>query len=179
MGYWYLAWFLQSLIQLSALSVDVCKMNEVKFLGKCWCEPGWESYPSWDGPLNCSKPILKIDNCDCEPGDLSRSFLHNESWLAPYPGDYDRINRCTNLCKWNKQVAWVRVLEPILLTFFLLHRRLELQSPSNLSGWIIKCGNSYLFTRKNYHRSLSIILKLDYTSLPSHTNSGVTWITHT
>ncbi len=58
---------------------SVCKINEVHFMNKCFCEPGWES--SSPHILNCTVPVIDINGCYCEPHDVERTFLKNESWL--------------------------------------------------------------------------------------------------
>eukprot|EP01031_Cornospumella_fuschlensis_P028119 gene28119-33953_t len=96
----YSVFFLVTVV--SALET-VCKLNEVLFMGKCWCEPGWEA-ASDTGSLSCSTPILKNGDCECEPNDVSRSFLKNHSWH--HPTGY----RCESLCRWNSQVGVPRSL---------------------------------------------------------------------
>lgn len=78
-----------------------CKVNEINFLDKCFCEPGWESKST--EVLDCTLPILENGGCDCEPLDLERNFLKNESWFH-HSMDY----RCNGLCKWNSQVGTAR-----------------------------------------------------------------------
>ncbi len=78
---------------LSSEYRNTCGQNQVLFLGKCWCEPGWE-------PPDCVKPVLTNGDCDClssSPND--RSFLTNTSWTHP------KGYRCEALCKWNKDVG--------------------------------------------------------------------------
>mmetsp|Transcript_37748 Transcript_37748/g.65240 ORF Transcript_37748/g.65240 Transcript_37748/m.65240 type:complete len:346 (-) Transcript_37748:82-1119(-) len=79
-----------------------CGKNEVLFLHECFCEPGWES--SSKEVLDCSVPNLVVGNCECEPNDLSRSFLKNLSWAHPLG------YRCQALCRWNSQVGVPRSL---------------------------------------------------------------------
>jgi hypothetical protein len=70
--------------------------NEVLFMGKCWCEPGW-------APPDCKKPILTNGDCDCYPDKPNdRSFLKNVTWTHP------KGYRCEALCKWNKDVGVAR-----------------------------------------------------------------------
>ena len=45
---------------ITACSKDNVNGNWVLFLGRCFCEPGW------DGPL-CQDPIVKHGECDCRP----------------------------------------------------------------------------------------------------------------
>ena len=64
-----------------AQSAVICKKNEVNFLNKCYCEPGWESKTV--GTLDCSQPIIENGDCECERNDIERKFLKNESWFHP------------------------------------------------------------------------------------------------
>jgi hypothetical protein len=81
-----------------------CKENEVLFLHRCFCEPGWESASSDPKVLDCSIPILQIGKCDCEPNDIDRKFLHNISWQHPL--GYE----CQALCRYNSQLGVPRSL---------------------------------------------------------------------
>lgn len=79
-----------------------CQKNEVLFMHRCFCEPGWEN--SSPEKLDCSVPLLKVGNCDCEPNDLERTFLKNISWQHPLG------YRCQALCRWNSQLGMPRSL---------------------------------------------------------------------
>jgi hypothetical protein len=81
-----------------------CKKNEVLFLHRCFCEPGWESASSDPKVLDCSVPLMQIGKCDCEPNDAERSFLRNISWQHPL--GYE----CQALCRYNSQVGVPRSL---------------------------------------------------------------------
>jgi hypothetical protein len=81
-----------------------CKKNEVLFLHRCFCEPGWENASTDPKELDCSVPILQIGKCDCEPDDKERSFLRNISWQHPL--GYE----CQALCRYNSQLGVPRSL---------------------------------------------------------------------
>lgn len=92
----------------------VCKKNEVSFLNKCYCEPGWESKTV--DTLDCSVPIIENGDCECERDDIERKFLKNDSWFHPHVSIFylcmpfslfsvQNDIRCTFLCKWNSQVG--------------------------------------------------------------------------
>ena len=81
-----------------------CKKNEVLFLHRCFCEPGWECASKDPNVLDCSIPLYKVGDCECEPNDISRSFLKNISWQ--HPEGY----RCQALCRWNSQLGVPRSL---------------------------------------------------------------------
>ena len=86
----------------SVISLLPCQRTELHFMGKCFCEPGWETTNTTiDGIVqsSCSSPILYVGGCDCEPQDTTRSFLHNTSWF------HRTGYRCTALCRWNTQVG--------------------------------------------------------------------------
>jgi hypothetical protein len=72
-------------------------------MGKCWCEPGWES--KTNTTLDCTVPILRNGYCECEPNDLQRKFLLNTSWFY-----LTRDYRCQALCRWNSQVGVPRAV---------------------------------------------------------------------
>ena len=80
-----------------------------RFLGKCWCEQGWESSTGYNdsSKLQCTLPIFTIADCQCEPDDKTRSFLKNDSWwIRDQKGDVvEPTIRCTNLCKSNSQIG--------------------------------------------------------------------------
>ena len=82
--------------------ISTCKQNEILFMNKCWCEPGWES--SSKEILQCDQPVLKHDDCLCEPDDKSRLFLKNNSW------EHSKGYRCISLCRWNSQLGVPRSL---------------------------------------------------------------------
>lgn len=79
-----------------------CKKNEVLFMHRCFCEPGWEN--SDPNGLNCSVPLLQVGNCECEPNDVERKFLKDLSWQHPLG------YRCQALCRWNSQLGMPRSL---------------------------------------------------------------------
>ena len=86
----------------SIRSLITCNKNELKFMGKCFCEPGWEATNitlNGIAQSSCNSPILNIGGCDCEPQDTTRSFLYNSSWF------HHTGYRCTALCRWNTQVG--------------------------------------------------------------------------
>ncbi len=68
--------------------------NELSFLKRCFCEPGWESSSPSSQPLNCSTPLLKHDECECDPADLKRASWTHKQGL-----------RCESLCRWNTQLG--------------------------------------------------------------------------
>lgn len=86
-------------------SVPICGLNQILFLNKCWCKPGYDPYPSNSDGLVCNVTVIKIGPCICEPDKPNdRSFLTNESWY--YEGDKGESGiRCTNLCKSNNQIG--------------------------------------------------------------------------
>ena len=67
-----------------ASSSMICNKNELKFMAKCFCEPGWEATNiTINGKVHksCNSPILRVGGCECEPQDGMRSFLYNNSWF--------------------------------------------------------------------------------------------------
>ncbi len=85
----------------------LCGEHELKFMDRCWCEPGWESANKTtlsNVSLECKIPVLQNGDCECEPGDSTRSFLLNPNWQHP------KGYRCIALCRWNKQVGVPRSL---------------------------------------------------------------------
>ena len=77
--------------------------NQLLFMKRCWCEPGWETTNKLSIGylvLNCTVPVLKIDDCECEVTKVNdRSFLKNNSWQHP------KSLRCSNICRSNSQVG--------------------------------------------------------------------------
>ena len=86
-----------------------CGQNQVSFLEKCWCKPGFDPFPTNNDHLNCNVTVINIGPCSCEPDKpFDRSFLTNNSWV--YTGksggnNGESVIRCTNLCKSNNQIG--------------------------------------------------------------------------
>lgn len=100
-----------------------CGPNAFSFFDKCFCEPGWEgasppkepiehdfpphllkeyecdSIPKRGLHITCTKPILQVADCLCEPNLIDRSFLRDPNWHHP------QGFRCQNLCRMNDEVG--------------------------------------------------------------------------
>ena len=102
----------------------LCKnKSELLFMKKCWCQPGWESNvvgTAAAGGINCVLPILKHDNCVCEPFDLKRSFLTNYSW------HHSEGYRCEALCRYNSQVGVPRLVHVLCPTILFIMKMVSI-----------------------------------------------------
>lgn len=98
--------FIRSIISLlltlgSIFSLQYCnKDSQILFLGKCFCEAGWEGE-------SCDKPILKNGDCECPEDRL---------WLKNFSrGSDEHVHkqgyRCEALCRWNKEVGCPRTVK--------------------------------------------------------------------
>ncbi len=85
-------------------SLEQCGKNEINFLGKCFCEPGWESKSAT--VQDCTVPIMENGFCECEYKDLDRLFLKNDSWFHPSvsflvcqkPSCFAHLSFCLSCC---------------------------------------------------------------------------------
>tara|TARA_B110000090_G_C13368567_1_gene441056 strand:- start:740 stop:1927 length:1188 start_codon:yes stop_codon:yes gene_type:complete len=94
-----------------------CKieLNEISFMGKCFCKPGWES--SADRPsLKCDKPLLEHGNCQCglmkrlKSGDTEIVKYKNPADHNKYLDTVEALNepehlRCYHLCRYNSEIG--------------------------------------------------------------------------
>ncbi len=93
-------------------NANKCKIkeNEVSFMKKCYCKPGWES--SVERPLlKCDKPIHHVDHCECGKhvdGKVvfSKDQAGHNAYIADIGGGMDEYGiRCFNLCRHTPEVG--------------------------------------------------------------------------
>lgn len=91
---------------ISAYVNQTCLENQLNFMGKCFCSPGWETNSkSIAQPRGCKIPVLNVtvvvnnvtDECECHRREFY--LLRNESLF------HWRGYRCTSLCWWNTDVG--------------------------------------------------------------------------
>ena len=90
---------------IPSFSASPCNATEILFMGRCFCETGWES-STQAGPstvLNCTLPIRSIKGCKCE-----------RSLAAPtkFRADPDNLN-CKNFCNSNSQLGIPRSIPEV------------------------------------------------------------------
>ena len=84
--------------------------NEVSFMKKCFCKPGWVSSVERPG-LQCDVPLHHIGDCTCgkKVGDdriISKDIASHNSFLETIEVfDSDRDIRCYNLCRSTPEVG--------------------------------------------------------------------------
>lgn len=88
-----------------------CKsdQNEILFMNKCWCRPGWESSLSRPA-LQCDKPVLSHDRCKCGTKEVQQkgesyfdAHQHN-AYLDSLQINGDDVT-CYHLCRYNSETG--------------------------------------------------------------------------
>jgi hypothetical protein len=55
-----------------------CETNEILFMNKCFCAPGWKPKVADGSKVQCLDPVLEIGGCSCKPEELKdRSFVRD------------------------------------------------------------------------------------------------------
>ena len=95
-------------------NVNGCKTeeNEVSFMKRCYCKPGWESSVPRPG-IKCDKPIHQVGDCSCGAIVGDRVVLsddpvaHNEflNSVEIFNVDSEKRIRCYNLCRSTPEVG--------------------------------------------------------------------------
>ena len=94
--------------------------NEILFMDRCWCRPGWESSVKRPS-LKCDKPVENHGDCHCGPKDRHTGevspFKDSMTWNRYLDdknlggGNYNDV-RCYNLCRYNSE-AGVPIAHPL------------------------------------------------------------------
>ena len=90
------------------LGEPTCEGHFELFMGKCFCSPGYDPWPTAtsetnDGVVVCNATVAQIGPCDC-PVEEPRSFLRNDTWY--WKNNQGELGiRCTSLCKSNRVIG--------------------------------------------------------------------------